>query len=78
MTVADRDTPVLPSVMRDCVLAVWLLARAAGSPVPDAPEISASEAYRKVISVVTWPRRAISACSDMPAFTRLVAYVWRS
>jgi uncharacterized protein (TIGR03083 family) len=47
MTAADRDPPVLPPVLRDRVLAVSLRARAAGRPVPDAPEIAASEAYSR-------------------------------
>jgi uncharacterized protein (TIGR03083 family) len=50
MTAADRDPPVLPPVLRDRVLAVSLRARAAGRPVPDAPEISASEAYSRAAS----------------------------
>ena len=47
MTAADRDPPVLPPGLRDRVLAASLRARAVGRPVPDAPEISATEAYRR-------------------------------
>jgi uncharacterized protein (TIGR03083 family) len=50
MTAADRDPPVLPSVLRDRVLAVSLRARGAGRPVPDTPEISAREAYSRAAS----------------------------
>jgi uncharacterized protein (TIGR03083 family) len=50
MTAADRDLPVLPPGLRDRVLAASLRARAAGRPVPDAPEIPASEAYRRAAS----------------------------
>jgi uncharacterized protein (TIGR03083 family) len=45
VTAADRDLPALPTGLRDRVLTASLRARAAGRPVPDAPEISASEAY---------------------------------
>ena len=47
MTAADRDPPVLPPGLRDRVLAASLRARAVGRPVPDAPEISATEAFRR-------------------------------
>ena len=47
MTAADRDPPVLPPGLRDRVLAASLRARAVGRPVPDAPKISATEAYRR-------------------------------
>jgi len=47
MTAAGRDQPVLPPGLRQRVLAASLRARAAGRPVPDAPEISATEAYRR-------------------------------
>jgi uncharacterized protein (TIGR03083 family) len=47
VTAADRDLPVLPAGLRDRVLTASLRARAAGRPVPDAPEISASEAYSR-------------------------------
>ncbi len=47
MTAADRDPPVLPPGLRDRVLAASLRARAVGRPVPDAPQISAAEAYRR-------------------------------
>jgi uncharacterized protein (TIGR03083 family) len=50
MTAAGRDQPVLPPGLRDRVLAASLRARAAGRPVPDAPEISAAEAYRRAVS----------------------------
>jgi len=45
VTAAGRDLPALPTGLRDRVLTASLRARAAGRPVPDAPEISASEAY---------------------------------
>ena len=47
MTAADRDPPALPPGLRERVLAASLRARAVGRPVPDAPEISAAEAYRR-------------------------------
>ena len=47
MTAADRDLPMLPPELRERVLAASLRARNAGRPVPDAPEISAVEAYRR-------------------------------
>jgi uncharacterized protein (TIGR03083 family) len=47
MTAADRDQPVLPAGLRDRVLVASLRARSAGRPVPDAPEISATEAYSR-------------------------------
>jgi uncharacterized protein (TIGR03083 family) len=50
MTAADRAEPVLPAGLRARVLAASLQARAAGRPVPDAPEIPASEAYRRAAS----------------------------
>ena len=50
MTAADRDPPVLPPGLRERVLAASLRARAVGRPVPDAPEISAAEAYSRAAS----------------------------
>jgi uncharacterized protein (TIGR03083 family) len=50
MTAADRDPPVLPPGLRERVLAASLRARGAGRPVPDAPEISSAEAYRRAAS----------------------------
>jgi uncharacterized protein (TIGR03083 family) len=50
MTPADHEQPVLPAGLRDRVLAASLQARAAGRPVPDAPEISAGEAYSLAVS----------------------------
>jgi uncharacterized protein (TIGR03083 family) len=47
MTAADRELPMLPSGLRERVLAASLRARDAGRPVPDAPEISAAEAYSR-------------------------------
>ena len=47
MTAADRDPPALPPRLRERVLAASLRARAVGRPVPDAPEISEAEAYRR-------------------------------
>jgi uncharacterized protein (TIGR03083 family) len=47
VTAADRDLPMLPPELRERVLAASLRARDAGRPVPDAPEISAVEAYRR-------------------------------
>ena len=50
MTAADREQPVLQPGLRERVLAASLRARAAGRPVPGAPEISASEAYSRAAS----------------------------
>ena len=50
MTAADRDPLVLPPGLRERVLAASLRARVAGRPVPDAPEISAVEAFRRAAS----------------------------
>jgi uncharacterized protein (TIGR03083 family) len=50
MTAADRDPLVLPSGLRERVLAASLRARDAGRPVPDAPEISAVEAFSRAAS----------------------------
>ena len=50
MTAADRDPPVLPPGLRERVLAASLRARDAGRPVPDAPEISAAEAFSRAAS----------------------------
>jgi uncharacterized protein (TIGR03083 family) len=50
MTAADRDPLVLPSGLRERVLAASLQARDAGRPVPDAPEISAVEAFSRAAS----------------------------
>jgi uncharacterized protein (TIGR03083 family) len=50
MTAADRDPPALPPGLRERVLAASLRARAAGRPVPDPPEISATEAYSRASS----------------------------
>jgi uncharacterized protein (TIGR03083 family) len=50
MTAADPDQPVLPSGLRERVLAASLRARDAGRPVPDAPEISAVEAFSRAAS----------------------------
>jgi len=50
MTAADRDPPVLPPGLRERVLTASLRARAVGRPVPDPPEISATEAYRRAAS----------------------------
>jgi uncharacterized protein (TIGR03083 family) len=50
MTAADREPPLLPSGLRERVLAASLRARDAGRPVPDAPEISAAEAYSRAAS----------------------------
>ena len=46
MTAAEQS-PVLPDGLRDRVLAASLRARAAGSPEPAAPEISAAEAFSR-------------------------------
>ena len=50
MTAAERDPPVLPAGLRERVLAASLRARAVGRPVPDAPEISATEAFSRAAS----------------------------
>ena len=50
MTAPDRDLPALPTALRQRVLTASLRARAAGRPVPDAPEITAAEAYRRAAS----------------------------
>ena len=50
MTAADRDPPALPAGLRERVLAASLRARAVGRPVPDAPEISATEAFSRAAS----------------------------
>ena len=50
MTAADHDPPVLPPGLRERVLAASLRARDAGRPVPDAPEISAVEAFGRAAS----------------------------
>jgi uncharacterized protein (TIGR03083 family) len=50
MTAADREPPLLPPGLRERVLAASLRARDAGRPVPDAPEISAAEAYSRAAS----------------------------
>ena len=50
MTAADRDPPALPPGLRERVLAASLRARDAGRPVPDAPEISATEALSRAAS----------------------------
>jgi len=50
MTAADHDPPVLPPGLRERVLAASLQARDAGRPVPDAPEISAVEAFSRAAS----------------------------
>jgi uncharacterized protein (TIGR03083 family) len=50
MTAADGDPPVLPPGLRERVLAASLRARDAGRPVPDAPEISAVEAFSRAAS----------------------------
>jgi uncharacterized protein (TIGR03083 family) len=50
MTAADREPPLLPPGLRERVLAASLRARDAGRPVPDAPEISAAEAYGRAAS----------------------------
>ena len=50
MTAADRDPPVLPPGLRERVLAASLRARAVGRPLPDLPEISATEAYSRAAS----------------------------
>ena len=50
MTAADRDLPALPPGLRQRVLTALLRARAAGRPVPVAPEIPAAEAYRRAAS----------------------------
>jgi len=47
---ADREPPALPLGLRERVLAASLRVRAAGRPVPDAPEISAVEAYSRAAS----------------------------
>jgi uncharacterized protein (TIGR03083 family) len=52
MTAADREPPPLPPGLRERVLAASLRARDAGRPVPDAPEISAAEAYRRAASAL--------------------------
>ena len=46
----DRDLPVLPSGLRERVLAASLRARDAARPVPDAPEISPTEAFGRAAS----------------------------
>jgi len=50
MTAAGREPPLLPPGLRERVLAASLRARAAGRPVPDAPEISAAEAFSRAAS----------------------------
>jgi uncharacterized protein (TIGR03083 family) len=50
MTAADRDPPVLPTGLRERVLAASLRARAVGRPVPGAPEIPAAEAFSRAAS----------------------------
>jgi uncharacterized protein (TIGR03083 family) len=50
MTAADREPPLLPPGLRERVLAASLQARDAGRPVPDAPEISAAEAFSRAAS----------------------------
>ena len=50
MTAADREPPLLPPGLRERVLAASLRARDAGRPVPDAPEISAAEAFSRAAS----------------------------
>jgi len=50
VTAADHDPPVLPPGLRERVLAASLRARDAGRPVPDAPEISAVEAFSRAAS----------------------------
>ena len=50
MTAAGHDPPVLPPGLRERVLAASLRARDAGRPVPDAPEISAVEAFGRAAS----------------------------
>jgi uncharacterized protein (TIGR03083 family) len=52
MTAGDREPPLLPPGLRERVLAASLRARDAGRPVPDAPEISAAEAYRRAASAL--------------------------
>jgi len=46
----DRNLPVLPSGLRERVLAASLRARDAGRPVPDAPAISPAEAFGRAAS----------------------------
>jgi len=50
MTAADREPPLLPPGLRERVLAASLRARDAGRPVPDAPEVSAAEAFGRAAS----------------------------
>ena len=50
MTAADREPPLMPPGLRERVLAASLRARDAGRPVPDAPEISAAEAFSRAAS----------------------------
>jgi uncharacterized protein (TIGR03083 family) len=50
MTAADREPPLLPPGLRERVLAASLRVRDAGRPVPDAPEISAAEAFSRAAS----------------------------
>jgi uncharacterized protein (TIGR03083 family) len=50
MTAADREPPLLPPGLRERVLAASLRMRDAGRPVPDAPEISAAEAFSRAAS----------------------------
>ena len=50
MTAGDHNPPVLPPGLRERVLAASLRARDAGRPVPDAPEISAVEAFSRAAS----------------------------
>jgi len=60
MTAADRDPPVLPAGLRARVLAASLRARVAGRPVPDAPEISATEAFSRAASALHALLRSLS------------------
>jgi uncharacterized protein (TIGR03083 family) len=46
----DQDLPVLPSGLRDRVLAASLRARDAGRPVPDAPQIAPVDAFGRAAS----------------------------
>jgi uncharacterized protein (TIGR03083 family) len=52
MTAADQNRPVLPAGLRDCVLAASLRARAVGRPVPEPPEIAATEAFSRAVSAL--------------------------
>jgi uncharacterized protein (TIGR03083 family) len=45
MSMTDRDQAALPMGLRERVMASSLLAREAGRPVPDVPEISGAEAF---------------------------------